>query len=86
VHRPASADRQRFAMAVKNLEFTDGDLVGLQIDAGVEAGVARPQLGNGKRSAADLDRTVGVRVVAGPVTCTFACMVPVTFVTYGVNP
>ena len=52
VHRQRPANRHRIAVTVEDLELADGDHVRLQIDAGVEAGVARAQLGNRKRAAA----------------------------------
>ena len=65
MHGQRSANRQRRTVTVENPEFADGDDVRLEVDAGIQAAVARAQLGNRKRAAVHLDRAIGMRVVPG---------------------
>ena len=66
VHRELAGDGELLAVLVEDLETPDAHDVGLEIDAGVEAGVRRAQSRHRERAVPDLEESDDVRIAAGP--------------------
>ena len=65
VHGELAGDGELLAVLVEDLEPADAHDVGLEVDAGVEAGVRGPESRHREGAVPDVDETDEVRVAAG---------------------
>ena len=65
VHGELAGDGELFAVLVEDFEAADPHDVRLQVDAGVESGVRRPEARHGERAVPDLDEPLEMGIPTG---------------------
>ena len=73
VHGELAGDGELLAVLVEDFEAADAHDVRLEVDAGVETGVRRPEARHGERAVPDVDEPLEMGSRPEPVTRTSAC-------------